>query len=274
MTTPELIGARRLRRLLADHNFVPRKRWGQNFVIDPNSIRKVVEIAGLSPDDRVLEVGAGAGSLTLALASAAESVVAVETDLRLGPVLEETVGGIANVRILMADVLTLTLTDFNANRMVGNLPYNLAARIVLEVLETAPYVSELTVMTQREVGERLAARSGAGAYGQTSVLVSYWARARVAARIARTAFWPIPNVDSVVVHIERRAPPEVDREMLFKVVKASFSQRRKTLRNSLAPLTGSAAAAEGALGRAGINPGERAEGLDLDGFVAVTNQIS
>jgi 16S rRNA (adenine1518-N6/adenine1519-N6)-dimethyltransferase len=274
MTTPELIGARRLRRLLDDHDFAPRKRWGQNFVIDPNTIRKVVDIAGLSPDDRVLEVGAGAGSLTLALASAAASVVAVETDSRLTPILEETVGEVANIQVVIADVLTLRLTDFNVNRMVANLPYNLAARIVLDVLQDEPRISQLTVMTQREVGERLAARPGSDDYGQTSVMVSFWGRARVAAQISRTAFWPVPNVDSVVVQIERRQPPGVDRGMLFKVVKASFSQRRKTLRNSLAALAGSASAAESALRSAGIDPGQRAENLGLDGFVAVTNQIS
>jgi 16S rRNA (adenine1518-N6/adenine1519-N6)-dimethyltransferase len=123
------------------------------------------------------------------------------------------------------------------------------------------------------VGERLAAEPATDAYGQTSVLISYWGRARVAARIARTAFWPVPNVDSVLIRIERRAPPAVDRERLFAVVRAAFSQRRKTLRNSLVAVTGSAAAAEAALERAGVSSGVRAEELSLQQFVAVTNQL-
>lgn len=274
MIAPTLMGAARLRQLLADHDFVPRKRWGQNFVVDPNTIRKVIKVAGLAPTDRVIEVGAGAGSLTLGLAAAAGSVVAVEADSRLEPVLRESLGSLANVEIVLADVLSLQPADFKADRMVGNLPYNLAATIVLHMLAIAQEISDLTVMTQREVGERLAAPPGSEAYGQTSVLVAYWGDARVAAQVSRSAFWPVPNVDSVLVRITRRSPPEVDRDRLYEVVKAAFSQRRKTLRNSLAAVAGSGPRAEDVLKEAGLDPGARAEELDLDAFAAIARILS
>jgi 16S rRNA (adenine1518-N6/adenine1519-N6)-dimethyltransferase len=275
MTQSELIGPRRLRRLFADHSFTPRKRFGQNFVIDPNTIRKVVDVAGLDPEDHVLEVGAGAGSLTVALARTVAHVTAVEFDERLVPVLDETVGHFPNVEIVMGDALEVPLMDIPATRMIGNLPYNLAATIVLRVLETAPGVSELTVMTQREVGQRLASPPGSRAFGQTSVLVAYWGTARVTGKISRTAFYPIPNVDSVLLRIVRHAKrPDVDQNLLFAVVRSAFSQRRKTLRNSLIDVAGSTTRAEAALESAGIAPTARAERLGIDEFVALTKALA
>jgi 16S rRNA (adenine1518-N6/adenine1519-N6)-dimethyltransferase len=273
MSTPELLGARRLRRLFAEHEFVPRKRWGQNFVIDPNTIRKVAEVADVERGDHILEVGAGAGSLTLELAARAERITAIETDERLAPILAATVGSLPNVDIVFGDALTIDLAGIDVNRMVGNLPYNIAATVVLRVLESAPGIADLTVMTQREVGERLAAGAGMDAYGLTSVLVAYWGRAHVAARVARNAFFPTPNVDSVVVRMERCTPPDVERERLFAVVRAAFSQRRKTLRNSLAGMTGSVPTAEAALRAAAVDPTARPETVDLAGFVAIARSL-
>jgi 16S rRNA (adenine1518-N6/adenine1519-N6)-dimethyltransferase len=275
VTEPELLGPRRLRELLDRHGVKPRKELGQNFVIDPNTIRKVVATAKVSPEDAVLEVGAGAGSLTLELARVARRVTAVEFDRRLIPLLQEALADLSNVEIVHADVLKMDLEAADAHSMVGNLPYNIAVPVVMRFLEQAPQIADLTVMTQREVGERLAAGPGSKTYGRVSVLVQYRARAMVAGRVSRRVFFPTPDVDSVIVRIERRERiAEVDQTMLASVVTAAFSQRRKTLRNSLASLAGSPAAATELCERAGISPTERPEEVSLDGFIALARAVS
>jgi 16S rRNA (adenine1518-N6/adenine1519-N6)-dimethyltransferase len=262
----DLLGPRALRELLDSRSLRPKKRYGQNFVIDPNTIRKVLEVASLAPEAHVLEIGAGIGSLTLGLAGAAGRVTAVEIDDRLIPVLEESLGTAPNVEIVHADVMKMDLTSVGAADVVANLPYNLAASIVLKVLMEAPRVRSLTVMAQREVGERLAARQGSKAYGQTSVLLTFHAEATVAARISRNAFYPVPDVDSVLVRIERHEPPDVDEALFRRVVRAAFAQRRKTLRNSLADLAPDFGATE-------VSPDARAEDVDIDGYLALTNAL-
>lgn len=273
MNDLELLGARRLRELLAEHGASPKRSLGQNFVIDPNTIRKVVEVSGIHRDDSVLEIGAGCGSLTLGLASAAAQVIAVEIDDRLIELLRETLADVPNVTLLHADASSMPLADMRATVLVANLPYNIATYLVLRALEEAPQISRITVMTQKEVGERLAAGVGSKAYGQTSVMVRYFGRARVVAQISRRAFYPLPNVDSVLVQVTREPSPDVDRERLFGVIKAAFAQRRKTLRNTLTSVGGSADAAEGALIAAGISPRARGEELGLDDFVRVTKAL-
>lgn len=276
---PELLGARRLRELFARHGFVPRRSLGQNFVIDPNTIRKVVDVAGVGPDDRVLEIGPGAGSLTLELARRARGVVALEADRRLIPILTEVVGQRPDIDIVLGDAMQVDYRglgrhDGVVTRLVANLPYNIAVPVVLRVLEqAAPTLESLTVMTQREVGERLAASAGSRVYGQTSVLVALFGHARVQTHVSRRAFFPVPNVDSVVVRIDRAAEVPVDRRMFTEVVRASFAQRRKTMRNALAPLVGTALAAETALSLASIAPSARAEELDLQAFLALTRAV-
>jgi 16S rRNA (adenine1518-N6/adenine1519-N6)-dimethyltransferase len=267
--TPELLGARRVRELLAKHEIRPTKTLGQNFVIDPNTIRKTIAVAEIGPSDHVLEIGAGAGSLTLGLAGAARKVTAVEIDAGLIPVLEEVTEGIENIDVIHEDVLSFDVASVAADSVVANLPYNIASLVVLRVLEHAPDVRSLTVMTQKEVGERLSAPKGSKIYGQTSVLCAYYGTVRVAAAVSRRAFWPVPGVDSVIVRIDRRDPPAVDRDRLFSVVKAAFSQRRKTLRQTLAPVAGSPALAEELLNAAGVSPTARAEDLDLEKFVSI-----
>ena len=207
MSSESLLGARAVRELLEEHDIRPRKSLGQNFVIDPNTIRKIVTLAQVSADDVVLEVGAGAGSLTLALAAVADRVVALEKDPDLIPVLEQVLGERDNVDVVRSDALEQDLSGLEATRMVANLPYNVAATVVLRTLETAPRIVDLTVMTQREVGDRLAAGVGSKAYGLTSVLVAYFAEARVVGRVSRRAFWPEPNVDSVILKVVRRPIP-------------------------------------------------------------------
>lgn len=270
---PPLLGARRLREVLDRHGARPRKAWGQHFVVDPNTIRKLVSLAELSPSDTVVEVGAGAGSLTLGLAAEAARVIALEIDPLLIPVLREVAGGVPNVRVQRADALETDLGALGAHAMVGNLPYNIASVLVLKTLEEAPGIERLTVMTQKEVGERLAATPGTKTYGATSVMVACAADASIVSRVARNAFYPLPRVDSVVVSIRRRRVPG-DAALLRPVVRAAFGQRRKSLRNALSTLAGDAKAAEAALRDAGVEPRARAEELTVEDFLALARALS
>jgi 16S rRNA (adenine1518-N6/adenine1519-N6)-dimethyltransferase len=251
--------------LLGRHGVRPRRALGQNFVVDPNTVRRVARLAGVGPGDHVLEVGPGAGSLTLALAERGAVVTAVEADARLLPVLEEVVGGAGAVRVVHGDALRADWASLLAGAdrwtLVSNLPYNIATPLVAGLLDSVPAVARMTVMVQREVGERLCAEAGAPAYGAVSVKVAYWARARIVGRVPATVFWPRPNVESVLVSVERRAEPavpEVGPEALFGLVRAGFAGRRKMLRRSLADLVG-----PDAFARAGVAPEGRAEDLDV-----------
>jgi 16S rRNA (adenine1518-N6/adenine1519-N6)-dimethyltransferase len=258
----ELLGAGRIRAMLEERGVRPRKELGQNFVVDPNTIRKVISVAGLTGTERVLEVGAGAGSLTVGLADAADQVVAVEFDRSLLPILGETTGGLENVEIVAGDALRINLASYDADVVVSNLPYNIAVPLVIKILEEAPGIRTLTVMTQREIGERLVAAPLSKAFGQVSVIVTYFGSAEIEARISRRAFYPVPQVDSVLVRIFRtREGLGDDYPALARLVKAGFSQRRKTLRNSLQETLGGRAAAEAILTRAGIDPSRRAESV-------------
>ena len=270
--TVSLLGAKQLRELLEASGVRPSKSLGQNFVIDPNTIRKMVNIAGIGPGDTVLEIGAGAGSLTLGLAAVGATVIAVEVDQRLLPVIRAVTADIPTTTVVHADALTFDYASANATRLVANLPYNIATQVVLRALEDGPQLTRLTVMTQREVGERLAAEPGSKIYGLTTVLLAYFGSARVAARVSRQAFYPVPNVDSVIVSVDRHLdPPAVDRATLFRVARAAFAQRRKTLRRCLVPVAGSLEAAATALATAGIPPDARAEDVPFERFVALAS---
>lgn len=265
-----LLGAARVRELMKERGIHPTKSLGQNFVVDPNTIRKVVDVAEVARDDHVLEIGAGLGSLTLGLAAHAGHVTALEVDERLLSALGSALEGVGNVEIVRADATRFDYGRCGATKLVGNLPYNVAAQIVLRALEFGTTLSAVTVMTQREVGERLAAAPGSKVYGLTSVLVAYHGSARVAGRVSRNAFYPVPNVDSVIVRIERGGPPRpVEWRTFAPVVRAAFAQRRKTLRGALARYAGSPQRAEELLRRAEVDPGERAERLDLDAFLRI-----
>jgi 16S rRNA (adenine1518-N6/adenine1519-N6)-dimethyltransferase len=274
MSVP-LLGAKRLRELLDENDVRPSKALGQNFVIDPNTIRKMVEIAGVGPGDSVLEIGAGAGSLTLGLAATGASVTAVELDRKLLPVINEVTAEIPSVTVVHADALEFDFGSVGADRLVANLPYNIATQVVLRAAEFGPQLERMTVMTQREVGERLAADPGSKVYGLTTVLLAYFGSARVSGRVSRNAFYPVPNVDSVIVSVERHdRPPVVDRDALFTIARAAFAQRRKTLRRCLVPVAGSLEAAAAALAAAGIHEDARAEDVPFDGFVTLANVMS
>lgn len=269
---PELLGARRLRELLDRHGVRPSKSLGQNFVVDPNTIRKVVAMSGVRPDDRVLEIGAGAGSLTLGLAAAAGQVTAIEFDRSLHPVLAETLEGIRNVDVVHADATKLDWAAVDADALVANLPYNIATPLVLDALTGAGRLRTMTVMTQREAGERLAAAPGSKAYGHVSVVVAFYAEAVVAAPISRKVFYPEPNVDSVLVRIVRR-DHERDPGHLFALTRAAFSQRRKTLRSSLGGAVPDPARVPDALRAVGVEPTARPEQLGIEEWLALEREL-
>lgn len=266
----ELLGVRRLRELLRTHRIMLTKSLGQNFVVDPNTIRKVVDVAEVAPEDHVLEIGAGAGSLTLELARRARKVTALEIDERLRPILADTLADASNVEVIFDDVLRIDLASVDASKVVANLPYNIAAQTVIRVLQEAPSIQTLCVMTQREVGDRLAAKPGSKTYGLSSVLVGFHATASVAARISRNVFFPAPTVDSVLIRIERRSDRPADIEETFvSVARAAFGQRRKNIRNSLSAIA-PIAEVEGALAAASIDPSSRAESLDVGDFISLS----
>jgi 16S rRNA (adenine1518-N6/adenine1519-N6)-dimethyltransferase len=269
----------RVRALLAGHGLRPRKALGQHYLADPNTARKVARLAGVEPGETVLEVGPGLGSLTLALREAGALVVAVEADARLLPALDEVLGGDPGVRVEVGDALRVDLAGLapDARRLVANLPYNIAAALVLRVLTELPGVAALTVMVQREVGERLAARPGSAAYGGPSVKVAALAEARVLAPVSRHVFVPEPHVDSVLVGVQRRARPAlagVGYPAVARVVDAAFGQRRKTLRNALRSLGLDPAGVEAAGRAAGVDLGQRAERLDVDAFAALAREVN
>ncbi len=267
MTDADLLGIRRIRELLDEHAVMLTKSLGQNFVVDPNTIRKVVDVAAVGRDDRVLEIGAGAGSLTLGLAARSKHVIAIEVDERLAPVLKATLEKVGNVSLRFADVLTLDLASLDVTKVVANLPYNIAAQTVIRVLQEAPQVSTMCVMTQREVGERLAAGPGSKTYGLTSVLVGFYGTAEVSSRISRNVFFPVPKVDSVLVSIHRRSDVDRDMERVYiDVARAAFGQRRKSIRNSLNGLPWMDDADE-LLRAAGIGADVRPETLGVDDFM-------
>jgi 16S rRNA (adenine1518-N6/adenine1519-N6)-dimethyltransferase len=227
----------RVRELLARHELRPSKALGQHYLADPNTARKVARLGGVEAGETVLEVGPGLGSLTLALREAGAQVVAVEADPRLLPALAEVLGDDPGVRVELGDALRVDLAALapTARRLVANLPYNIAATLVLKVLAEVPAIDHQVVMVQREVGERLAATPGTKAYGIPSVLVALRAHAEVVGRVSPEVFLPRPRVESALVRIERRAEPATgaDPVLLTELVRQGFGQRRKMLRRSL-----------------------------------------
>jgi len=257
-----------VQRLLAERGIHPSKALGQNFVVDQNTVDRIVRLSGVTPGSTVVEVGAGLGSLTLALAAAGVHVVAIEVERRLVAVLDEVVTG-RDVEIVTGDAVRLDWGQLLAGRdgpvsLVANLPYSVATPVVVRVLEEAPTIGRLFVMVQREVGERWVARPGDDAYGAVSVKLAYWSEATLMGRVPPTVFVPRPKVDSVLVSIVRRDRPAVDPSVVpyarFEtVVRTGFGQRRKMLRRSLAG-TVEAAAFEAA----GVSPSARAEELGVE----------
>jgi len=265
-----------VRALLAEHDVAPNRALGQHFLADPNTARRIVRLADLEPGARVLEIGPGLGSLTVALAEAGAHVVALELDAKLIPLVEATVAGSGDVTVVHGDALHVDVAALGPGpwACVSNLPYNIATPVVVRLLETAPSVTRLLVMTQREVGERLAARPGDRAAGAVSAKVAYHADARIVGSVPPTVFVPPPRVESVLVRFERRPVPAVDvadPDRLFALVRAGFAQRRKMLRRALRPLLG--ARTDGALADAGVAPSARAETLTLEDWAGLVQAV-
>ncbi len=261
-------------RLLAEHGLAPRKAAGQNFVVDPNTVQRIVRAAGIGPDDVVLEIGPGLGSLTLPLARIARRVVAVEIDTGLGAVAAAMTAPLGNVEVVVADALRVDLDELlgEPGRLVANLPYNVATPLLFTALEAA-HVVDAYVMVQREVGERWAAVPGDPLYGGVSVKLALAAAVRVDLTVPRGVFLPVPNVDSVMVRVTRHpdAMATDARRRVATVVDAAFAQRRKTLRNNLRAAFGDAGVE--ALAVAGLDPGVRAETLDVEAFVSLADAL-
>jgi len=276
--TPATVNA-----LLAEHGIHPKKSLGQNFLVDANIARRIVGLAGVEEGSRVLEIGPGLGSLTLALCAEGARVVAVELDARLAGVLVSVLdqAGVADqVHVEIADANQADLEGFLADETgpvtcVSNLPYNVAVPVVMRLLEDVPAVTCIVVMVQREVGERIAAKVGDEQYGAVSVKVAYFAEAALVGKVPPSVFVPRPKVDSALVRLVRREAPPVDvpsEAALFGLVRAGFAQRRKMLRRSLAGVLGDRATA--VLDAAGVAPTARAEELDLDAWAAVARSAA
>ena len=289
-----LLGPAEIREIAERLGVRPSKRLGQNFVVDPGTVRRIVALAGLAPDDMVLEVGPGFGSLTLGLLGAAGRVIAVEVDPVLAAELPHTVAGRApelteRLTVVMADAARVTTADLagspgtpslqgpavlpggGPSALVANLPYNVAVPVLLHLLAAVPSLARGLVMVQAEVADRMTAPPGSRVYGVPSVKLAWYASARRTGQVSRSVFWPVPNVDSGLVAFTRRPPPEtgVPPAAVFAVVDAAFAQRRKTLRAALARWAGGPAAAERLLRAAGVDPAARGEALGVAEFARI-----
>ncbi|HEX6198073.1 MAG TPA: 16S rRNA (adenine(1518)-N(6)/adenine(1519)-N(6))-dimethyltransferase RsmA [Jiangellaceae bacterium] len=276
-----LLGPADVRRLAGELGIRPTKTRGQNFVVDANTVRRIVRVADVGPNDVVVEVGPGLGSLTLALLPEVKHVIAIEVDETLAEALPSTVAEFApeladRLDVVAADAMRVTsLPGPPPTALVANLPYNVAVPVLLHLLEAYPTLSRVLVMVQKEVADRLAAPPGSRTYGVPSVKAAWYADVRPAGLVSRTVFWPAPNVDSGLVAMRRREPPsEADREAVFAVVDAAFAQRRKTLRAALSSWAGSAAAAEDVLHAAGVDPKTRGEQLSVEDFARIASRMA
>ncbi|PZR54231.1 16S rRNA (adenine(1518)-N(6)/adenine(1519)-N(6))-dimethyltransferase [Xylanimonas oleitrophica] len=273
-----LLGPAEIRELAGRLGVRPTKTLGQNFVHDAGTVRKIVRAAGVEPGQRVVEVGPGLGSLTLGLLEAGASLVAVEIDPVLAGQIAATVAERlpgADFEVVLSDALDVTsLPGEPPTALVANLPYNVAVPVLLTMLERFPTLERVLVMVQAEVADRVAAAPGSKVYGVPSVKAAWYARAWRSFDVSRNVFWPVPNVDSALVALERREPPATSatREEVFAVVDAAFAQRRKTLRAALSGLFGSGAAAETALRAAGVDPSARGETLGVEEFARIAEQ--
>ncbi|WP_419752603.1 16S rRNA (adenine(1518)-N(6)/adenine(1519)-N(6))-dimethyltransferase RsmA [Geodermatophilus sp. CPCC 206100] len=277
--TDGLLGPAAIRELAQQLDLRPTKSLGQNFLHDANTIRRIVRTAELTPEDVVLEVGPGLGSLTLGLLPAAARVTAVEIDPRLAALLPQTVGerspALAD-RLTVVEADALRIADLPGpppTALVANLPYNVAVPVLLHLLELFPTLRRALVLVQAEVAERLAAAPGGAAYGIPSVKAAWYGEVRRAGNVGRRVFWPEPNVDSGLVSLVRRPPPPGDRAATFAVVDAAFATRRKGLRAALARWAGSPAAAEQRLRAAGIDPATRGEQLSVTDFARLAATV-
>ena len=258
-----------IRELLDSGSLAPRRDLGQNFVADPNTVRRIAELAGVGVGDHVVEIGAGLGSLTLALADTGADITAIEVDRGIVPILRDVVADRPNVQVVEADAMHLDWPQLLAGHdgwvLVANLPYNVATPLICDLLDEVPAIVRMLVMVQREAAERFAAAPRTAAYGAVSVKTAYWGSARIVGHVPASVFVPRPNVESALVEITRHQPPATDPDTLFALVRAGFGQRRKMLRRSLAGIV-----APDTYDAAGIAPTARPEELDVDGWCRLT----
>ena len=262
--------------LLTQHGLAPRRAFGQNFVSDPNTVRRIARMANVGPNDHVVEIGAGLGSLTLALAETGARITAIEIDHGIAPVLRDVVKDLPNVSVVVGDALELAWNEIilpgSKAVVVANLPYNVATPLVADLLDAIPQISRFVVMVQKEVALRLASSVGSSDYGAISVKVAYWATARVLGDVPPSVFIPRPKVTSSIIEITRRETPAVGPhiapQQLFKVIRTGFGQRRKMLRRSLAAI----ATPENFV-LAGVSPEARPEELDVHQWGRLATEI-
>ncbi|PZQ90771.1 MAG: 16S rRNA (adenine(1518)-N(6)/adenine(1519)-N(6))-dimethyltransferase [Leifsonia xyli] len=269
-----LLGPAEIRDLADALALQPTKKLGQNFVVDGNTVRKIVRTASLASGEQVVEVGPGLGSLTLGLLEAGARVTAIEIDKRLAEQLPRTVEAMqpgAPLEVIAADALRVASVPGEPTALVANLPYNVSVPVLLHLLHVVPSLESALVMVQAEVGHRLAAAPGSRVYGSPSVKAAWYGRWSIAGTISRQVFWPVPNVDSVLVGFRRAELPGTDAERVatFALVDAAFGQRRKMLRQSLAEVLGGSAAASAILEAAGVDPTSRGEQLSVGDFLRV-----
>ncbi|MFM6980916.1 MAG: 16S rRNA (adenine(1518)-N(6)/adenine(1519)-N(6))-dimethyltransferase RsmA [Micrococcales bacterium] len=271
----QLLGGQDIRVLADKLGVVPTKKLGQNFVTDPNTIRRIVAAAKLTGSETVVEIGPGLGSLTLGLIEIANKVISVEIESKMAAALQATIderAPKANFKLIHDDAMKVKDLGDEPSALVANLPYNISVPVLLHFLETFGSLKSGLVLVQAEVAHRMAAKPGNKVYGVPSVKLAWYAEANLAGNIGRNIFWPVPNVDSALVYFAKHAQPlgsEELRKKTFEVVDAAFSQRRKTLRQALSTWAGSAAQAESILVAAGIDPQARGEQLDVHDFVKI-----
>ena len=281
MAETGLLDGRSIRELAAELGLRPSKQRGQNFVTDPNTVRRIVGLSGVGPDDVVIEVGPGLGSLTLGLLETGASVVAIEVESSLARRLVRTVsqrmpGAEDRLAVVEADAMRVTeLLGPPPTHVVANLPYNISVPVLLHLAETFPSWQSGLVMVQLEVADRLVAGPGSRVYGVPSAKMAWWATATRVATVPPTVFWPVPNVDSGLVSLTRREPPSTtaDRRRVFETIDAAFNQRRKMLRAALAGTIGSSAAAAEVLVAAGVDPQARGETLGIGDFARIAEHL-
>jgi 16S rRNA (adenine1518-N6/adenine1519-N6)-dimethyltransferase len=269
-----LLGPAEIRDLAEILGIQPTKKLGQNFVHDANTVRRIVAAAHVAPGQTVVEIGPGLGSLTLGLLEAGASVIAVEIDKRLAAQLPVTVSQLqpdAPLTVVTQDAMTVTSLPGEPTALVANLPYNISVPVLLHFLEHFPTLDHGLVMVQAEVGQRLAAGPGSKVYGAPSIKAAWYGRWKTAGMVSRQVFWPVPNVDSILVGFERGDAPgtEPERVATFSLVDAAFQQRRKMLRQSLSVVLGDSSAASARLEAAGLAPTARGEELTIDDFLAI-----
>ena len=284
MKEPTLGNPQNTIEVLQKYNFIFQKKYGQNFLIDTHVLDKIVRAAQIEPDDCVLEIGPGIGTMTQYLACAARRVIAVEIDRALIPILEDTLGGYDNVKIINEDVLKTDIARLAEEenggeplKVVANLPYYITTPIIMGLFESGVPLRSITVMVQKEVADRMQTGPGSKDYGALSLAVQYYAKPYIVANVPPNCFMPRPKVGSAVIRLERYQKPPVrteDERLMFRLIRASFNQRRKTLANGLKnspELDFTKEEIESAIGQLGREPGVRGEALTLEEFANLTN---